>query len=55
MGTCCLGVENGIGWGNLYGLRVGVSAGMGTGNDSPTSNIQNKFKNITFGPESSEL
>ena len=48
-------VGNGMGSGNLYGLQEWVSAGMGTGTDFTTCDPQNKFKNITFGPELSRL
>ena len=46
---------NGMGLGNPYGLRVGVSAGTGTSSDSATRYLQNESKNIIFGPELSEL
>ena len=46
---------NGTGSGNPYRLQVGVLAGMGMGSNSTTRHLQNKFKNIIFGPELSQL
>jgi hypothetical protein len=44
-----------MGWAYLHGSRVRVPAGMGTGNDSTTRDLQNEPKNIFFGGELSEI
>ena len=38
-----------------HGSRVRVPAGMGTGSDSPTRDLQNKPKNMFFGGELNEI
>ena len=48
LGRISIRQQQGLG----YPARV---AGTGTGNDSPTRDLQNESKNIIFGPELSEL
>ena len=53
--SCAMSIGNSKGWGILHGSQVWVCTDMGTGNDSPTRDLQNESKNIIFGPELSEL
>ena len=46
---------NGMGMGNPYGSWVKISAVTDTGHDCPTYHLENESKNITSGPELSQL
>ena len=44
-----------MGFSYPHGSQVRVPVGMGTGNDSPTRDLQNKPKNMFFGGELNEI